>query len=200
MGVTIDDVLARSQELGLLGPGPVAVHIDHAAAFTELLPPAATVLDLGSGGGIPGLVLCVQRPDLSVVLLDAGSRRVAFLRSAVRELTTANASVEHGRAEVLAHRDDLREQFDIVVSRSFAPPAVTAECATGFVRVGGFILVSEPLTRPDRWPAAPLAYLGLSDRGAEGTGQATIRRLEKVGSTPAEVPRGVGVPARRPLF
>ena len=67
-------VLERSRELGFLGPGDVAAHVEHAAGFVEVLESVATgakVLDLGSGGGLPGLVVAVHRPDLSLTLLDA---------------------------------------------------------------------------------------------------------------------------------
>lgn len=201
VGVTLEVVLARSHELGLLGPGPIMAHIKHATVFASLMPEGAAVLDLGSGGGVPGLVVCVQRVDLAMTLLDAAARRVAFLRWAVRELgVEASCSVVNGRAELLAWREDLRERFDVVVARSFGRPAVTAECASGFVRTGGVVLVSEPADRPERWTDTALASLALVDRGIQGTDQVGIRRLEKVGPTPADVPRGVGVPARRPRF
>src|SRR5690606_17211507 len=123
------------------------------------------VLDLGSGGGVPGLVLAVRRPDLDVVLLDAMSRRCTFLEAAAAELGLAGrVRVVCERAEVAARDPELRGTFDVVVARSFAAPPVTAECAAGFLRVGGRLLVSEPPdhTGEERWPAAPLDELGLT--------------------------------------
>jgi 16S rRNA (guanine527-N7)-methyltransferase len=118
-------VLERARDLGFLGPGPVAFHVEHARAY---LPPLAGVvgaaLDLGAGGGVPGLVLALERPDLRWTLLDAMTRRTAFLQEAVAELGLANVEVRTGRAEEVP---DLRERFKAVVARGFGPPAVTAE-------------------------------------------------------------------------
>ena len=77
----------RSSELalGFLGPGPIAAHIEHAAGFLRALADVAgTVVDLGSGGGVPGLVLAVARPDLALVLLEAMASAAASSREAVR--------------------------------------------------------------------------------------------------------------------
>src|SRR3546814_7282522 len=80
-------VLERSRRLGFLGPGPVEDHVRHAQGFLDALEGVTgSVVDLGSGGGVPGLVLVVERPELSVVLLDAMAKRCAFLREAVEAL------------------------------------------------------------------------------------------------------------------
>lgn len=202
-------VLERSKALGLLGPGEIETHIAHAMNFSSLVASGDRVLDLGSGGGVPGLVLTVQRPDLRLTLLDAGERRVAFLRSAVRELDVVErVDVQLGRAEALARETSLREQFDVVVARSFATPAITAECAVGFLRTQGALLVSEPVgsgdadsdADPDRWPTAGLLSLGLLPGATHRFETATIRELRRSEADIAEHPRAVGIPARRPRF
>ena len=97
---------------------------------SELLDEGATVLDLGSGGGVPGLVLVVERPDLSVTMLDANKRRTDFLDEALMTLGAGDrANVIRARAEEAGRNALLRGAFDQVVSRSFGPPAVVAECA-----------------------------------------------------------------------
>jgi 16S rRNA (guanine527-N7)-methyltransferase len=122
------------------------------------------VLDLGSGGGLPGLVLAVGMEDVRFTLLDGREGRTDFLRRAVRKLAVEDrVEVVTGEAQVVAHRDDRRERYDAVVSRSFGSPAVTAECAAGFLRVGGRVVVSEPPgggAIGDRWPEDGLAPLG----------------------------------------
>jgi hypothetical protein len=115
-------------------------------------------LDLGSGGGLPGLVLVSAWPTTDWCLLDANQRRTEFLQEAVDELGLAGrVTVRRGRAEDLAHDPSLRGTFDLVVARSFGKPAVTAECAAGFLAVGGSLVVSEP-------PASSAT----SSSGAEG--------------------------------
>lgn len=215
------DVLLRSRELGFLGPGDVDAHVQHATAFLDGLPepqessapdasvgdpgPAADLqlLDLGAGGGVPGLVLAAHRPDLVVVLLDAAEKRTDFLRWAVEELELdRRVSVVRGRAEELAREPELRGAFRVVTARSFGPPAVTAECAVGFLAgVGSRLLVSEPPGGdPDRWPAAALEKMGLRPGDTWRRDGATVRRLDVIAPCPDALPRRVGVPARRPAF
>lgn len=201
------DVLRDAQARGLLGPGDPQAHIDHALAFArvteaELGAAPDRFLDLGSGGGVPGLVLALAWPGTRVVLLDAGQRRCAFLADAAQRLDLApRTDVRRGRAEELAHEPALRGHFRVVVARAFGPPAVTAELAAGFLDVGGLLVVSEPPTPdPGRWPDDGLAGLGLGPaRRSDGHGAALVC-IRKVGPTPTTRPRRTGVPDKRPLW
>ena len=204
------EVLERSRGLGFLGPGSVRVHVDHAAGFaagTGRWP--AQFLDLGSGGGVPGLVLARWWPESQAVLLDARERRCSFLREAVRELDLdGRVVVVWARAEEAGHRDYLRGAFDLVVARGFGPPAVTAECGAPFLRVGGMLAVSEPPHDGDtggpgdpsgRWPARWLARLGLAV-GPSWTDGFRYQALDQVEPCPERYARNPGVPVKRPLF
>lgn len=200
---TLRRVLERSRELGFLGPGEVTFHVEHALGFVAHVAPSRRVMDLGSGGGLPGLVLLRACPDLEeLVLLDAMERRGAFLRWALEELgAPSNARVVVGRAEQAARRTELRAGFDLVVARSFGRPAVTAECAVGFLSgPGARLLVSEPPEQDDgRWPAAGLQQLGL-EPGPRHRSGATLQELRAVTSVDPRWPRRDGVPSKRPLF
>lgn len=203
MSATLADVLEESRSLGFLGPGPVVHHIRHAETFLPLLPDSAYVLDLGSGGGLPGLVVAMERDDLTLCLLDANERRTRFLRRSVTSLQLGHrVSVRTGRAEDLARSGDLRHGFDVVMSRSFGSPAITAECAVGFLRgAGSQLLVSEPPEAGlDRWPADGLEELGLRSSRLVAGAAATVRVLEALSPCPDRYPRPVGRPAKRPLF
>ena len=197
------DVLEESRRLGLLGPGSVEAQIEHARSFAAAVPEIpARFLDLGSGGGLPGLVLARAWPDAVGLLLDAGARRVAFLESACRQLGIADRiTTLQARAEEAARRPELRSAFDLVAARSFGAPAVTAECAVGFLANGGHLAVSEP-PEPEagRWPPEGLAQLGFAPaeiRRAEGASVAMIRLT----TPPADRwPRRTGIPTKRPLW
>ncbi|MFN8049868.1 MAG: RsmG family class I SAM-dependent methyltransferase [Acidimicrobiales bacterium] len=198
---TLGEVLERSRSLGFLGPGTVESHLAHAQGFVQLAATAERLLDLGSGGGVPGLVIAVSVPDVHITLLDANERRVAFLRSAVRELgVEERVTVELGRAENLAWTPHLRGRFDMVVARSFGAPAVTAECAAGFLEQGGRLLVSEPEHLPDRWPAEGVAAVGLRLGEVHEFEASNVRELVCVTPGLEDVPRAVGVPGRKPRF
>src|SRR5437660_8128574 len=109
-------VLEESRRLGFLGPGPVNPHIEGARALASLVgPPPGRILDLGAGGGVPGLVLATEWPDADLTLLDASERRTSFLRAASERLGVASrVTVVEGRAEDLARSPALREQFTLV--------------------------------------------------------------------------------------
>jgi 16S rRNA (guanine527-N7)-methyltransferase len=205
------DVLERSRSLGFLGPGSVRVHVDHADGFAAgLEQPPARFLDLGSGGGVPGLVLSLRWMDSEAVLLDGRERRCAFLEEAVQSLGLAErVTVVCARAEDAGRRADLRARFDLVVARGFGRPATTAECAAPFLRVGGTLAVSEPPLDDDvmvagggpsaRWEPAGLARVGLA-LGRSWAQEYRYQALQQVEPCPPQYPRRTGIPAKRPLF
>jgi 16S rRNA (guanine527-N7)-methyltransferase len=159
-------------------------------------------MDLGAGGGVPGLVLALDWPETSWVLLDSAERRVAFLEDAIVSLGLgARVRAVLARAEDAARGMIQRESVELVVARAFGPPAVTAECASPFIARGGRLVVSEPpgTLEPARWPAAPLLDLGFVARAAEVDGRSFVV-LDKVAPCPVTVPRRVGLAARRPWF
>ena len=172
----------------------------HAQAFlTPLADVQGVVVDLGSGGGVPGLPVAVARPDLELVLLDSSAKRCEFLASAVEAIGIGSrVEVREGRAEVLG-RSELRGTAAAVIARSFGPPAATAECAAPLLRPGGLLVVSEPPVGDGRWPIDGTALVGLAPRGP-AAGTPRIQVLELVGACPAEYPRRDGIPAKRPLF
>ncbi|MFP3899504.1 MAG: 16S rRNA (guanine(527)-N(7))-methyltransferase RsmG [Acidimicrobiia bacterium] len=204
----LDTVLERSRRLGFLGPGSLRVQREHALGFALATGEAPErFLDLGSGGGIPGLVLAVEWPESEGVLLDAAERRCRFLVEAVEELDLGErVSIRRGRAEEVGRQGDLRGSFDLVVARSFGSPAVTAECAAPFLRAGGRLVVSDPpaaggkgAEAAERWPSSGLALLGMERDGALAEPfhyQIVVQRRR----CPDRYPRRVGVPAKRPLF
>ncbi|HZQ27155.1 MAG TPA: RsmG family class I SAM-dependent methyltransferase [Acidimicrobiales bacterium] len=163
--------------------------------------PPVSALDLGTGAGVPGLVLALRWPDSAWVLLDGSRRRTALLEAAVAELGVADrVAVVCGRAEQVGHDLTYRGRFDLVTARSFGPPATTAECGAPFLRPGGVLVVSEPPgDEGGRWPSEGLAELGLV-AGPARTSRPRAQVLEAVSRCPDRYPRRVGVPAKRPLF
>ena len=203
-------MLAEARRLGFLGPGPVATHLDHAAGFAEAMErglngEAASerrAVDLGSGGGVPGLPLALRFSVWSWALIDSSVRRTGFLRDAVRSLGLEDrVRVISDRAEAVGRNPTDRSSFDVVVARSFGPPAVVAECAAPLLRPNGLAVVSEPPGGvSDRWPAAGLAVVGMTpDQSVSARGWA-YQLLRQSESCPQRYPRRVGVPTKRPLF
>ena len=151
--------LGESQRLGFLGDRPVDQVVEHARAFVGALAGVTgTVVDLGSGGGVPGLVVAADRADLRVVLLDRRAKRTDFLERVVRRLGWGDrVSVVNADAD-RAWRD--LAPVEAVIARGFGPPEQTLATARRFVTDGGLIVISEPPSG-DRWPEEMLRDHGV---------------------------------------
>jgi 16S rRNA (guanine527-N7)-methyltransferase len=213
VGEEVALTLERSADRGFLSDAPVGAQIDHALGFVhaarlELGRPPVTAADLGTGGGIPGLVMGACWPDCRTVLMDASQRRTEFLSD---ELSTwssrTDLTVIRGRVEELARDEQWRGYFEVVTARSFAPPPVTAECGAALLAVGGVMVVSEPPgdhtanQTENRWSDEGLEELGLNRSSRiRFAGRFGYQVLVKRRPTPERYPRRVGIPAKRPLF
>jgi 16S rRNA (guanine527-N7)-methyltransferase len=203
----IEPTLKRSAELGFLGSMPIIDQIEHALGFVVAAESALggspiSVADLGSGGGVPGLILLACWPTTRLVLLDSNERRTEFLSEATADLMGGEpVEVIRGRAEEIGQSETFRGQFDLVTSRSFGAPAVTAECGAPLLTIGGVMVVSEPPEGENRWPVEGLQPLGLIPsehvRFEDRFGYQVLRKQE---ATPDRYPRRTGIPAKRPLF
>lgn len=227
----LDPVLQQAQAWGFIGSGSLAPHLAHSLAFARLLewlaarraaehpdawPGLGRLLDLGSGGGLPGLVLACCFPGIEIVLLDASERRAAYLEAAAHALgASAQIQVVAARAEVAGRDPEFRGGFPVVVARAFGPPAVTAECAAPFLVQRGLLVVSEPPSTvlERRWPADGLAKVGMArvaveqveNEGAAPGSAADATHAHfvvcrQVERCPDRFPRRDGVARKRPLF
>lgn len=195
--VALLSALVEAQERGFFGPGPVVDHVVHARRLSCALPSVGVGIDLGSGGGVPGLVFALDHPDMEWIFVESQERRAGWLAEAVAWVGLANVVVRRERVE-LTGRSELRATATVVTARSFAPPGVTAECGAPLLAPGGTLWVSEPPEPTGtRWPTAGLALLGLARRPPEVRSWVA---LERVGFCPDRYPRRVGIPAKRPLF
>jgi 16S rRNA (guanine527-N7)-methyltransferase len=135
------DLLASEATVrGLIGPREVdrlwERHLLNCAVVTDLVPPDASVCDVGSGAGLPGLVMAIRRPDLAVTLLEPLLRRTTFLEHAVLELGLTGVHVVRGRAETATGLG----LFDVVTSRAVAPMDRLSEWSLPLARSGGQFL------------------------------------------------------------
>nr|PZM89203.1 MAG: 16S rRNA (guanine(527)-N(7))-methyltransferase RsmG [Thermocrispum agreste] len=130
-------------ERGLIGPREIERiwdrHVLNSAVVGELVPEGAHVVDVGSGGGFPGVPLALARPDISITLLESMARRVQWLEEVLDELSLENADVLRGRAEEKAVRAELGA-VDVVTARAVAPLGRLAQWCLPLLRTGGLLL------------------------------------------------------------
>lgn len=162
------EALAAIQARGAIGESSLQRAIEHAEQYVHKVPaPAGTLCDLGSGGGLPGLVIAVRCPSLHLTLVERRASRADLLRRAVRALDLIDR-VEVVADDVRAVADRSPNAFDVVTARSFAAPPITAKWASALLRRGGLLIVSEPPDGdPARWPADLLERLELLDQGKD---------------------------------
>jgi len=165
----------RGVQRGLLGPREVPRlwdrHLLNCAVVADLIEQRrGTLLDLGSGAGLPGLVLAMVLPDVTVTLLEPMERRCRFLTECVTELGLANVSVLRGRAE------DVTLRTDVVTARAVAPLPRLAELALGVVRPGGMVLAIKGRTAAEELKAAGpvLRRIGARDAQVVRAGQGKV--------------------------
>jgi 16S rRNA (guanine527-N7)-methyltransferase len=156
----------RGVEQGLLGPREVPRiwdrHLLNCAVVAELVEPQpGTLLDLGSGAGLPGLVLAMLLPETAVTLLEPMERRCRFLAETVTDLGLANAFVLRGRAE------DVTVRADVVTARAVAQLPRLAELAIGVVRPGGMVLAIKGRTAQEELKAAGPVLRRIGARDAQ---------------------------------
>jgi len=197
----LEAVLEDARRIGLLGPDPVERHLAHGRTWASTLGPTE-FLDLGSGAGVPGLVLATEWSEVRGALLDGQIRRTAWLRTAVARLGVGDRiQVVEGRAEDLSHDPAYREAYPLVVARGFGPPPATAECGSGFVRVGGALSVSEPPGGvSERWSVEGLRRVGLEISSQVVHPIASFVILDKHAPLGDEFPRRRNLPLKSPLW
>jgi 16S rRNA (guanine527-N7)-methyltransferase len=146
------------------------------------------IVDVGSGGGAPGVPLAATFPDREVTLLEANARKCAFLREVAREFP--NLVVVQGRAE-----EQPTDCFGVAVAKALARPPVAAEWCLPLVAPGGAVVL---FVGPS---ANPAALAGVSEQVGGGPPQRRpgIVVLPKIATTPARFPRRPGIARKRPL-
>jgi 16S rRNA (guanine527-N7)-methyltransferase len=200
------EVLRDAQSQGFLGPGDPASHLAHALGFADAAlacgPAPAHFTDLGTGGGEPGLVLAALWPEAEAALIESSARRCEALRTWILQLGLGDrVAVLEGRADSWARNPTRRETFDLVTARSFARPAITAEIASGLVRIGGIVVVSEPPSGSDeRWPKDLVGQLGFAPAIPVLAREAHYACLRKTQAAGDKVPRQAARLRKRPLW
>jgi len=168
---------------------------------------SSPAIDVGSGGGFPGVPIKIVRPELELTLLEANAKKAAFLSGLVAELGLTGVRVVNERAEVAAHDPTHREIYALAMARAVAPLRVLAELALPFLRPGGYLATPKgsAAQREVREAQNALRTLGGEivlvrplELGWPGPAP-TLVLVRRVAPTPVRYPRRPGMPSKRPL-
>lgn len=172
---------------------------------------AESIIDVGSGGGFPGVPLAIAYPEKEFLLLDSSAKRMRIVSDIAESIGIGNVRTMHGRAEDAGKDESLRESFDLCVSRAVAALPVLLEYCLPFVKVGGtFISYKGPGsdTEFEEGKKALEVLGGKLNRELEmkdtlfsgdGTGSHKLFLFEKVSPTPPSYPRSAGKPSKKPI-
>jgi len=203
-----DSKLAEFARLISEWPGlmakPDRALIDDSLVLLKHLGAARTLVDVGSGAGLPGIPLKIARPELQVTLIESDQAKAAFLVHACATLGLEDVEVVARRAEDAGRDPRMREKFDVAVARALAPLPVLVELCLPLVRVGGRLLAQKTRGEDPAGAAHAIELLGgkissvlAAPSAARAAG--TVVVIDKARPSSVQYPRRPGVPARKPL-
>lgn len=167
---------------------------------------ANTVIDVGTGGGFPGIPLAIISPEKKFVLADSLKKRLKVIDELADKASILNVETVHGRAEELAKKKEYRQNFDLCVSRAVANMAVLAEYCLPFIKTGGYLLAYKGPDAEEEIKSAKKAIrilggelIRLETAPLDGF-EHNIVVIKKVKDTPAKYPRKAGTPAKTPIL
>ncbi|NNN21443.1 MAG: hypothetical protein HKL80_05505 [Acidimicrobiales bacterium] len=209
----LEQVLSESQKMGFIGGGPLDQHLTHSRDFLSAIDEISaggqnkkgfSIVDMGSGGGLPGIPLAAWIEKANFRLIESSLKRSRFLQSIVEEAgETTRVEVVNKSAESAARENKFRETQDLLVSRLFGPISVALECGSPFIRVSGILIISkypEPKYNLKNEHPAVLETLGLEELEEWSNGRSTFAIFRKVSQVSQDYPRKTGLPRKRPLF
>ena len=210
LGRYLDLLLETNRRFNLTAvTEPETAWLRHIFDSLTLLPhvgSSGSIVDVGSGGGLPGVPLAIALPGARVTMLEATGKKARFIERVIGELQLSNASVISERAETVGQDAAHRQAYDLAVARAVGPMRVMLELTLPLVRVGGRVLAMKGRRVTEELDEAGDALMQLGGGGVElyeampGLEQdAVIVEVVKDGPTPKRYPRRPGEPKARPL-
>lgn len=173
---------------------------------TGLIKEGKSLIDIGTGGGFPGLPLKIMYPGLKISLMDSLNKRIIFLQEVIKELNLKNIEAVHGRAEEYGRKEDYREKFDLVTNRALANMSSLAEYSLPFVKKSGYFIAMKGSEYKEEVKEAKNAIdilggkiVDIKEIKLPGEILHSLIIVEKIRETPKKYPRAGGKPRTQPL-
>lgn len=173
---------------------------------TGLIEEGKSLIDIGTGGGFPGLPLKIMYPDLKMTLMDSLNKRIIFLQEVIKELNLKNIEAVHGRAEEYGRKEDYREKFDLVTNRALANMSSLSEYSLPFVKKAGYFIAMKGSEYKEEVKEAKNAIdilggkiVDIKEIRLPGEILHSLIIVEKIRETPKKYPRAGGKPKTQPL-
>lgn len=168
---------------------------------------AKSIIDIGTGGGFPGIPMRIVKEDSKMVLLDSLNKRINFLNEVINDLNLSNIKTIHGRAEDFAQTAEYRQRFDLAVSRAVANLTVLLEFCLPYVKVGGYFVALKGPAIEEEIKAAEGALKALGGKiekiievDIEGSDlKHNLLVVKKIKDTPKKYPRKAGMVTKNPI-
>lgn len=181
-------------------------HFIDSLTINKYISDGASIIDVGTGAGFPGIPIKIIREDVKVTLLDSLKKRVNFLNQVIKELELAEINAVHGRAEDFGKNTEFREKFDYVTARAVANLTTLSELCLPFIKIGGkFICMKGNSVEEIQDANKAIEILGgkiiLKETFTlpESDIERNIIIIEKIAHTPKQYPRKAGTPSKTPL-
>ena len=175
------------------------------SAGNDIVKNAKKIIDVGTGGGFPGIPLAILFPDKQFTLMDSLGKRIKIIDQLAKEIGIKNVELVHARAEDLAKKKEYREQYDVCVSRAVANLATLSEYCIPFVKIGGYFAPYKTAAAEEEIAEGKKAlfilggHLESVSEFSDAELDHTILWIKKVKMTPVKYPRKAGTPSKEPL-
>ena len=175
------------------------------SAGNDIMKNAKKIIDVGTGGGFPGIPLAILFPDKQFTLMDSLGKRIKIIDQLAKEIGIKNVELVHARAEDLAKKKEYREQYDVCVSRAVANLATLSEYCIPFVKIGGYFAPYKTAAAEEEIAEGKKAlfilggHLESVSEFSDAELDHTILWIKQVKMTPVKYPRKAGTPSKEPL-
>ena len=184
----------------------IVKHFVDSLAINKFVAQAKSIIDIGTGGGFPGIPLKIMNYDKKVTLIDSVNKKLNVIRDITKDMDLGELEILHSRAEELASKQEYRETYDIATTRAVSNFSTILEYMLPFIKVGGYAICMKGPNYTEEFEEAKVAIEVLGGKfdsierlNVGNELERNIIIIKKVKNTPKKFPRGQGKPLKEPI-